>query len=186
MKNIKKIAVLVTAMGAMAAFAVPSMASAAVWGPLNTNQTLTSSAASYDISSQGISWRCNNQLGVHVRTPASSTLDVTSSSWTLCQGTGSFACTVSMAATGLPWTAVATSSTSVNFTMHARVTFGGVCGSPTTSDVQGTVTGSWSAATHKLTFTNAPGFVMSYMGTTVGNVVFNSQLANASQTLTLT
>lgn len=184
MKNIKKIAVLSAAIGAMAAFAVPSMASAAVWGPLNTNQTLTATATQYSVSSQGFIWTCSVQLGVHVRTPASSTLDITSASWPACVGSGGVSgCPVSMVPTGLPWTAVATSSTSVNVTMRARVTFGGACGLPP-ADLQGTLVGQWSAGSHTLTFTNATGLTMSYMGTFIGNALVSG--GNTSPTLTLT
>jgi hypothetical protein len=186
MKNIKKIAVLSAAIGAMAAFAMPSMASAAVWGPLNTNQTLTGSQAVYTTTDRVWDWQCDLQLGTHVRTPASSTLDVTSASWSRCQGRGNFPCTgISMAPVGLPWTAVATSSTTAKFTMHGLVTMGGLCGGET-ADVQGTVTGTWNPTTHKFGFSYVYGFVMSHMGAFIGNMTFLSEWTNVAQTLTLT
>ncbi len=190
MKNIKKIAVLGAAIGAMAALAVPSMASAAVWGPLNTNQTLSTSFIKYDTPVPvDIDWGCVHSLGVHVRTPASSTLDVTSASWTGCltSSSGPYAgCSISMAPTGLPWTAVSTVG-GVSVTEHTQVTlFGSGCGS-TTFDVSGTLTGGvWNAAAHKVTFTNATGLTMSSGGSFLANVTTTGALLNASQTLTLT
>jgi hypothetical protein len=155
MNTIKK-TTLIAVITAMAAIAVPSMASAAVWGPINANKTLTSTTSSQYVtraSPNFYSFTCTSStLGVHVRSPASSTLDINSASFTGCSGTGVWPCygqPVTVTATGLPW-AVTTSGSNLTFPEHLQVTFAGACG-PLTVGVNGTMTGSYSNATHTLT-----------------------------------
>jgi hypothetical protein len=168
MNTIKK-TTLIAAITAMVAFAVPSMASAAVWGPLNTNKTLTStpgSSAKYIASNvPAYTFECKNStLGVHVRTPASSTLDVTSASFTGCVTPNYGGCNPIVTATGLPWAAT-TSGSNVTFTEHLQVVYGGPCGGLTVQ-VDGRIVGSYSTATH--TFSGAgsgpPQMTLSYNG----------------------
>ncbi len=186
MKLVRKLAVLGAASLVLAAFAVPSMASAAVWGPLNTNQNLTSTNATFS-SNLGAGWACvNHQLNTHVRTPASSTLDVTSAIWGLCVGTGSAAgCPLSFVNTSLPWAATATSSTVVATPWHLTVSFTS-CGLGTYS-IDGTLNGTWAPSTHSLTFSAASGtLTVSYMGSPVGTLTVTGTWTNAAHTLTLT
>ncbi len=186
MKSIKKVAVLSAACAALAAFAAPSMASAAVWGPVNTNQLLASSNAAFT-SSAGVGWTClNQQLNTHVRTPASSTLDITSSGFGLCVGTGAAAgCTMSFISTGLPWAATATSSTVVATAWHLQVSFPSCGLGP--YNVDGTINGTWSPSAHSLTFNAASGsLTATYMGSPVATVNVAGTWTNAANTLTLT
>lgn len=186
MELVRKLAVLGAASLALAAFAVPSMASAAVWGPLNTNQNLTSTNAAFS-SSLGAGWSCfNHQLNTHVRTPASSTLDVTSPTSSLCVGTGITAgCTLLIGVTALPWAATATSSTVVATPWHMTVSFPS-CGIGT-YNIDGTLNGTWSPSTHSLTFNASSGsLTLSYMGSPVGTLTVTGTWTNAAQTLTLT
>ena len=171
MNTIKK-TTLIAAITAMAAFAVPSMASAATWKPLNTNKTLTSTNSAKYIAQttpDNYSFECSNStLGVHVRTPASSTLDITSASFTGCVDTGQFPCTgtaVTVTATGLPW-----STAGVTFNEHLQVTYGVACGGPLTLNVDGAASGGFQNATHTLYAAAVSGLlpggmVFSYMGT---------------------
>jgi hypothetical protein len=187
MKIIKKLAVLSAAITAMAAFVVPSMASAVVWGPLNSNQSLDSTNVSYAASGGfGGGWTCSSQhLGVHVRTPASSSIDITSASWSGCVGTGSLSgTTVTIIPTGLPWVGTATSTTAVSFPVHYQMTYS-FTGGPT-ANVDGTMTaGGWNAATHTLSYTSSV-LIQTYMGMQVAYVGVNGSWRNPTQVLTLT
>jgi hypothetical protein len=193
MNTIKK-ATLIAAITAMAAFAVPSMASAAGWAPLNTNKTLTSTnSATYQVQGSAASWGfvcSSSSLGVHVRTPASSTLDITSASFTGCTAPG-FAgqpqCgPVTVVATGLPW--AATSSGFVTFTEHLQVTYTATYGcGPLTTNVDGPASGTFSNSLHSLGAGPATGMTMTYMGLTVGPIANSStQWHDATNLLTLT
>jgi hypothetical protein len=183
MKTIKK-TTLIAAITAMAAFAVPSMASAAVWGPINTNQSLDLAPGAVGYQGSGISWSCSgHHLGLHVRTPASSTIDVTSASWSGCFGTSGWAgCSITMAPTGLPWTGTG-SLTNTSITEHILITFGASCPwGGGTAPIDGTLThGVWTASTHSLGHSVASGLAI--MGTPL---VVSDSMKNATQTLTLT
>jgi hypothetical protein len=189
MKTIKK-TTLIAAITAMAAFAVPSMASAAVWGPLNANKSLDATNVTYTDQIPGYGgWTCNAQhLGVHVRVPASSILDITAASWTLCGGFGGYAgCVAVITPTGLPWTATATSSTAVTFPIHAHVTFpcGGV-----PLDLNGSIAGTWSAATHTVTFPSGGAYSLTetWPGSpgALSHVKVEGAFHDSTNTLTLT
>ena len=196
MNTIKK-TTLIAAITAMAAFAVPSMASAATWAPLNANKTLTSTNSAiyqiYDPGANQFGFTCSNStLGVHVRTPASSTLDITSASFTNCVTNGVMTCGVAtVTATGLPWAAT-TSGSTVTFTEHLQVTEGCVPG--TTFTVDGPASGSYSNATHSLTAqpttgTYPVGMYLYLGGTPVGTIAGGSSRSTTwhetTNTLTL-
>ena len=175
MNTIKK-TTLIAVITAMAAFAVPSMASAATWKPLNTNKTLTSTSSSRYIAQTTpdyFSFECSSStLGVHVRTPASSTLDITSASWTGCVNKGDVPCNgspITVTATGLPWAATTAAGTNVTFTEHLQVSYTGPCGTGVVT-VDGPVTGSYNNSTHVLSAATVSGLTpagmrMYYMGT---------------------
>jgi hypothetical protein len=154
MKTIKK-TTLIAAITAMAAIAVPSMASAQVWTPLNTNKTLTSTApVRFVITSSQysqMSFTCaSSTLGVHVRGPASSTLDITSASYTNCT---SIVCgstvNATVTPTGLPWAANAPGSNIVYFAERLHVVYSCAPGSTFTVD-GGTESGTYNSTTHTL------------------------------------
>ena len=191
MKTIKK-TTLIAAVTAMAALAVPVMASAAVWGPLNSNQSLDTNplinpGVSYTGSGPGWPFHCSSQhLGVHVRTPASSVLDVTSASWTGCVGDGLAAgCPLTVAPTGLPWAATAVASTTISFSMHAQLNWGGACSS-VVFNLDGSVGATWTPSTHTLTF--PPGCCLdeTYNGTHLSNLAVSGAFKNPTNILTLT
>ncbi len=194
MNTIKK-TTLVVVITAMAAFAVPSMASAAVWNPgsPNFNKTLTStSAAKYAVvnDTSGIGFQCSSStLGVHVRSPASSTLDITSASFTGCSLTAtvcSLSTPVTVTATGLPWAAT-TSFSNVTFTEHLQVT--NPCYPGYTFTLDGPAKGMYFNTTHTLSAVpDYPNMKISLMGTPVG-IVGNADTAwwhETTNTLNLT
>ncbi len=190
MKTIKK-TTLIAAVTAMAAFAVPAMASAAVWGPVNTNKTLTSTTSVlYDaLGAPSYSFACSNSLGVHVRTPASSTLDINTASFTGCVGTGYPYCPVTVTATGLPWTATVSGtnvSTNVSIVEHLQVTYGGACSGQTGITVDGPIVGGFTNSTH--TFLGGPsGMFLNYMGSPAASISGGLRSwKDATNTLTLT
>jgi hypothetical protein len=187
MKTIKK-TTLIAAITALAAFAVPSMASAANWGPLNANKSLDSTSVTYtDQNAVAGGWTCSAQhYGVHVRPLLTSTLDITAASWTNCGGFGSYAgCIAVLTPTGLPWTATASSSTAVTFPIHAHVTF--PCGGAPL-DLDGTIAGTWSAATHTVTFPSGGAYSLNetWMGTLVGHAKVSGAFHDPTNVLTLT
>ena len=153
MNTIKK-TTLIAVITAMAAFAVPSMASAATWAPaVPTLKTLTSTSPAvyyiYGSGNEQYSFTCSNSsLGVRARNPASSTLDITSASFTNCFSSGGFPCgTITVTATGLPWTATA-SGGNVTITEHLLVDEHCLYGTPITVD--GPTSGTYNNATHTL------------------------------------
>ncbi len=190
MKTIKK-TTLIAAITAMAAIAVPSMASAATWKPINTNKTLTSTSSVQYITngSPDNSFTCSNAtLGVHVRTPASATLDVTSASFTGCVDTGNTACgTVTVTATGLPWTATdGGTPTNLAVTEHLQTTYHSPCVGPLTID--GPTVGAFDNTTH--TLHARPDYLAMgqyYMGIFLGSVGgADATFKDATNTLVIT
>ncbi len=187
MKNIKKSAVLIAAIGAMAALAVPSMASAAVWGPVGTTGALDSANASTSVAALGGGWNCTSQhLAISVRTPASSTLDVTAATFSGCSGTGTAlsGCTVSLTATGLPWTMTAPSTS--NATLNVANVNGAVSGACSWNGAvfhySGSLVGGvWNASTHSVLYTSATG--LTFAG--IGPMRVSGTFRNPTQTLTL-
>jgi hypothetical protein len=189
-KSALKSAMLFASITALAAFAMPAMASAVVWGPVNTNGSLTSTSISANVPSLSTGFSCTgSSLGIHVRTPASSTLDVTSASFTGCTGTGPLSgCAIAMTATGLPWTAVAAATTNVKVNVtNVNATPTGSClwsGVPFT--VSGTLTsGVWAAATHTVAYTSGPGLTFGISGLGSYAMTLTGSYRNPTQTLTL-
>jgi len=166
-KTMKKSLVLATAIAALTAIAVPSMASAANWGPVNTIHTLSSpSSITFTVpalANSTISCSSGPRFTAQVRTPASSLMDMTSTSTLSCTGTGALAgCNAALALNGLPlWSADGTSGTN-NVKINAvniEATFtGGSCGTSGTYTVSGTLAGGvWSSLTRSVAFTNGTG-----------------------------
>jgi hypothetical protein len=188
MNTIKK-TTLIAVITAMAAIAVPSMASAATWKPINTNKTLTN-VFPVEYLSGNLSVSCTNStLGVHVRTPASSTLDITSASFTSCTGApgGGNPCGAAyITATGLPWTAT-TSGSNVTITEHLQVT-APFCYPGSTFTIDGPVTGSYNNSTHRLLVQPTSPMGLYYMGTWAGAISTNwpHQYHETTDTLVLT
>jgi hypothetical protein len=173
MKTMKKSLVLAAAIGALSAIAVPSMASAANWGPLNTIHTLNSpSSITFNLTGAGAGFSCSSgpTFTAQVRTPASTLMDLTSTTTNIpCTGTGFFAgCNFAFAMIGLPvWSVDGTSTTNVKInsvSIEGRYTGGGSCSATfgsTPFPVSGTLAGGvWSNLTRSLAFTNGTGLTL--------------------------
>ncbi len=156
---------------ALAVLAVPATASALVWGPAGTTQSLDSTNSASRGAAWGAGWNCEKQhLGLKVRNPASSTLDVTAAAFTNCYGTGFFAgCILTETATGLPWTAQALALTNVTINVpNVNVVFSGGAScfyNGLETHFSGTLSaGVWNAAAHSLTHFEAPGLTLAGFG----------------------
>jgi hypothetical protein len=188
-KSILKGALLLTSMIALAA---PAGASATVWGPVGSTGTIKSTYAIASSAAGGVmTWQCNTpqQYGYTVRNPASATLNITSATLGSCFTTGMYpGCTVTQAATGLPWTATAAGTTITLNVGNVNLTFSGTCSwSGLTLQESGSLAfGTWSAATHTATFSSSPGLTLSYMGGWVQNFQYSMALKDVAQTLTVT
>jgi len=173
-KTMKRSLVLAAAIAALTAIAVPSMASAANWGPVNTIHTLTS-PSSITFNIQGVTpataFSCSSgpRFSAQVRTPASSLMDLTSTSTLSCTGTGQFAgCNMAVALNGLPlWNADGTSGTSnvkIN-SVNIEVTLSSCAASPGPYTISGTLAGGvWSNLNRSLAFTNGTGLTITGSG----------------------
>ncbi len=198
MNTIKK-TTLVAVITAMAAIAVPAMASAATWKPVNTNKTLISTNnTTYATNVAGpayFDFVCSGStLGTHVRLPLSSTLDITSASYTGCVGGPNtvYPChgnPVTVTATGLPWAATSTVN-GVSYTEHLDVTYSPACvGGVGTFTVDGPVVGTYNNATHTLTSHAGTGMFVNFMGTpyaAIGTIPTLGAWHETTNTLTLT
>jgi hypothetical protein len=180
-KIIRKSLLLFAIVAALTAFAVPSMASAVNWSPLNSYQITTSpTTLTVNVPGLGDGLSCSSGpiLATHVRTPASSLMDVLASLDFSCTGTGWWTnCNVAMAPTGFPWTVDGASLTNVTInSLSINGTLSGSCGSYGTFNLNGSLAGGhWSQATHSLAFTNATGVSLSGPGYSYPATVSSSQ-----------
>jgi hypothetical protein len=189
MNTIKK-TTLIAVITAMAAFAVPSMASAAAWvrGPNgNPNKTLTrTSPVVY--ASNYLSVSCaDSTLGAFTFNP-SPTLSITSASFTNCTAyfsSGQPCGAATVTATGLPWAAVSSGAPNVTMTEHLQVTLLCTLGSPT-YNIDGPVTGTYTNATHTLSVHPTSPMALTFSGTWLANILTGSTHAWHETTDTLT
>jgi hypothetical protein len=192
----KKFALLAS-LAALVAFAAPATASAVVWGPAGTTSALDSPGAVskvyFTMSATNITWSCSgHHLGLSVRKPASSTLDVTSATYSGCAGEGVIVnCTVTQTATSLPWTMQAASLTDVQFNVgKVNVKFTNTPGNPTACpwngvelSFSGTVTGGkWNSTAHSVSYEAAPGL---WSPEASEKIKMSATLKNNAGTLTL-
>ncbi len=196
----KKFALLAS-LTALAAFAVPAAASASpVWGPVGTTSALDSPGpggpVNFSIPSQGSTWQCTgHHLGLGVRKPASSTLDVTSATFSGCTGNGILVnCTVTQTATGLPWTMQAASLTDVRLNVgNVKAKFTTTPGSGTACmwagveiSFSGTLgAGVWQSSTHSVTYNSENGQGLTSPTLFGATVLEFAGLKNGAGTLTL-
>jgi hypothetical protein len=192
-KSARKGVLLFASMMALAAIAMPAAASAVVWGPVNTTTALDGQLK-VTYTNQNWWFTCNTHLGVKTRTPASSTLDVNSATFSSCAGGGiASGCGFTLTAASLPWTMNAVSLSGVGLTVaNVNVAFGGGgCGLGSSGSLvlSGTITsGVWNATNHSVTYTNATGFMYSIGGgvyAPVGTLKADGTLVNTTHVLTL-
>jgi hypothetical protein len=83
---VAKAAIVAACVGALAAFVMPAMASAATWSPLGASKVLEAKEAEVELNG-GVpgGWKCTNvKLNVTVRKAASPTLDVNGATFENC------------------------------------------------------------------------------------------------------
>jgi hypothetical protein len=181
------------------AFVVPSMASAASWGVIGSTHVLDSSDLSFlgHTTSGTLGEVCaDSQFHVDVRSAA--ILTITSASFKNCMGIGTLGtnCTVTRTSTRFPWSATGASTTNVQIhDVHIDVKYENTPGNASTCALSGALftwtgtlnSGSWNAATHSVTFTNATGLVATSASLPgVANVTVSGTIRDTAQTLTLT
>jgi hypothetical protein len=185
---------------AMCALAIPSAASAASWGPIGTGHTLTTSTlefTAHPASGATLGWSCA-QADVFVTVQSSSVLTNTTTTLAKCTGTGTAVhCIATSLATSPPWTVTGPTTSNVTFdNFHMDLMYVNKPGDPTGCTLSGmgifTLTGviaggTWDAAGHQITYTNATGLTATFP-TPVGpsRVTVSGTLRDDSQTLTLT
>jgi hypothetical protein len=191
MKRLKfRPAVLLASLMALAAFAVPATASATVWGPVGTSGSLDSYNQTVNTENGG--WICGKtHLGVKVRNPASSTLDVNSATFTTCGGLGGWAsCTITQTATSLPWTIQGPSTGTISITTgNVNVAFSGSGCSlkGVVASYSGTFgAGRWDAAKHEIGFTEPwTGPKLMTMGISLGIMHMTGAFTDPAKLITL-
>jgi hypothetical protein len=151
---LQKSLVVVGAILAVCAFAAPSIAAAASWGPFGSTHELFSSDLSFKfmagIGQLGFSC-ANSELHAHVF--SASAMEITGGRFNNCSGTfGATGCTVTVTGTQFPWTATAPTTSDVQIhRLHLDVRFETrpPAGSTSCSQIgrDTTVTGTLSGAT---------------------------------------
>jgi hypothetical protein len=189
MKKFSKKGILLFA-GAMAlcAFMLPSVASAASWGTVGTEHTLTSTNLGFTSPANGgVTSQCSNSsFTADVRSAAN--LTITSGTFANCtsSGPGIGDCVTTSRGTNFPWFATGTSTTNVQLERVVVDVFfeGPLCAAAGGStQLTGTLnSGVWNAAAHSVTFTNAEG-LSSHPGPTA--VTVRGLLTDSAGTLTL-
>ncbi|HEX5926570.1 MAG TPA: hypothetical protein VFY45_22260 [Baekduia sp.] len=182
----------------VSSFTVPSMASAASWGPLGTEHTLISPDFSVDLPGP-LEWYLNTscaQTAFTVQVRSSAALAITGATFKGCTSTG-FPygnCTATLTATNLPWTV--TGVTTANIQIHniridqryaARPDGTGNCTlvGTTSNTVTGTLTGgSWTSSQHEVKYYYGSGLAsnLAFFGSATVFATFR----DTSQSLTLT
>jgi len=198
MKKLSKKSVLLFAsVMALCAFAMPSMASAASWGTINTNHVLDSPDLAFNAPLLGGGSSCaNSSFNTDVRSAA--VLTVTSGTFTNCSGTGGNAnCAVTVTPTGFPWLGTGVSQTDLRIDrVNIDVVFNGPapCAVPGVKiSLTGTLgTGAasesaWDVLAHQVTLTNTHGLTAHVVGTATSvPTTVNGRIRDTAQTLTLT
>lgn len=172
-KMIKKGLLLFAATMALSAFAISSTASAAIWTPANSNHTLSATNLFYtwwDGGPNGFSCGTTT-LGVHARSPLSSTLDVTSAAFSSCVAAYPYSttCNITVTPSGLPWTATGTTTSDVRLNVADLAIaysskpswscpYGGA-----TFHASGTLTGgAWNSGARSVTYSADTGLSVNY------------------------
>jgi hypothetical protein len=159
----KKSVLLFMAAMAVCAFAMPSMASAASWGPINSEHTLTSTNIGFTTSA--ITSACADSSFTADVNNIGSVLTVTSANFRRCTSTGPAigSCTTTSNGTGFPWRATVPSTTNVQihnvdidilFENHPGSTACNIVGVKAT--LEGTLTnGHWTGNTTRTVVLNS-------------------------------
>lgn len=202
-KFFKQSAVRFAAVAAVCAFAMPSVASAASWGPVGTEHTLDSANLGFTAISQfigPITSSCSSS-SLTARVTNAAVLTITGVSFLGCTTVNPTigTCTTTWTATGLPWSATAITTTTVQ--IHAvrfDVIYENSPGSTSClKDATGipiTVTGTidggqWNPGSHEVLFSNASGLVSdpsTTLFTYAGPAPLRGTFRDTQQSLTVT
>jgi hypothetical protein len=198
-KVLRKRSVLVVALMATWALAIPSIASAASWGVIGTTHNLDASNLVLNVDSVigTIPASCAAST-LHAVVSSAAALTITSATFPQpCQGATGAAvgCTVTVQPTRLPW--IITGTTTSNVTLEGlhldlryetRPPAGSVACALNGISITATGKlhgGAWDAAAHQITYVNAPGSIgHSPLGP--GSGTFTATFRDTAQTLTLT
>jgi hypothetical protein len=204
MKTMKKSLVLAAAIAAISAIAVPSMASAANWGPVGgAAHTLTGGSIFISVGVPSspfatISCTTGSTLGANVTSTA--VLTITSAGNFSCTGSGGFnGCSIAAVPTGLPWTANGPTTSnvtinSINITLTFTSAPGLTCTSNGVKTLSGTLAGGvWNQpgglfSSSWVAYTNATGLTLTTAGVPLPTRLTSSQFFrdNAAPFITLT
>ena len=191
MKKISKKSVLLFAAAmAICAFAMPSMASASSWGPVNTEHTLHTTNFGLINDTSSISSMCSTaQFTVDVVSTA--VIEITSASFTGCNWGGAIGtCTATSSCTNFPWTATARTTSDIQIHGVNINTFfeGAACGVPSqTLRITGTITNErWLGnAAHSIELAGSHGLVSHFLGASSA-ITLTGTLTDVQETLTVT
>lgn len=195
----KKSVLLFASALALAAFAMPSMASAASWAVVGSTHDFDQLPANpvRFLSTDGTIGSSCAGTSMHLNVAGVAVLTVLSATFTGCMGTGldGTPCTTTPAGK-FPWQATGLSTTNVQIhNVEVTILFENTPGSPTACPANGlfmTMTGTlasanhthWDATTHTLTFVNATGLLGHVLGMPLPMRVDGS-LTDRQHTLTL-
>jgi hypothetical protein len=199
LKKLSKKGALLFVGGLLAAFVMPSMASAASWGTVGSTHVLDSPNLFINDTNPalgGAGWSCAvNQL--HSVVNSVSVLTVTATTFSGCMGIGAAVnCTVTERGTGFPWVASGVSTTNIQIgNFHVTLIYENTPGNATACSLPGdqTVFGTlaspnrthWDSIAHQLTFLAATGLQFNTSLTTGDSSTFSGTLRDTSQTLVL-
>jgi len=191
MKKISKKSVLLFAAAmAFCAFAMPSMASASSWGPVNTEHTLHTTNIGFVNDTSNVSSMCSTaQFTVDVTSTA--VIEITGASFTGCDAAGAIGtCTATSSGTNFPWTATARTTSDIQIHGVNINTFfeGAACGVPSqTVRITGTITTArWLGnASHNIELAGAHGLTFHFLGAS-SQLTTTGTITDVQQTLTVT
>jgi hypothetical protein len=187
----KKSVLLFAAAMAVCAFAMPSMASAVNWSPVNSEHTLDS--ANTGFASNAITSVCSVSQFTSNVNASGSLLTITSALFRGCTATGPLpvgVCTATSVPTGLPWTATPSTTDiqihniniDVRFENHPGSTACGISGA--TTSLTGTLSlGRFFNNTHTVHLTSAPGLTSQSPQLGDAAAVGNGTIRDTQQTL---
>lgn len=191
----KKRAALLAGVMTVCVLAMPSITSAATWGTVGTEHTLTSTNLQVSTAPVTITWSCaSSTLTASVASTAN--LEITAMTFTNCTGAAQVAnCTVTPTANNLPWTATGPSTTDVTVDrVEVRLVLDHKPGAALcaanglTATITGTQQGgSFGDTGHLIQFTNDTGLV-SHLDDATSSIVTTSgtYVDTAAPFLTLT
>jgi hypothetical protein len=170
----KKSVLLFAAVMSLSAFAMPSMASALSWSPIGgADHVLHSSDLTFTTDpAPSVGSKCVTATFTAAVDNAN-ILTITATTFTNCMGIGAAAnCTATPTGGNFPWIVTATNPVeihNVDVTVQLENTPGNptACATPVTTTLTGTLRfGTWSNATHAITYTGATGLTSDANGLT--------------------